>query len=92
MRPKLSPARIVTPGRILAREIEASNLTHADLVKVADDFPETVQQIIQGIQPIDEEVATKLAQLFHTSTTFWLNLQRNYKLRLAEKALEQSAK
>lgn len=92
MRQRLKPARVSPPGKILKRELEASNLTHQDLVNVSEDLPETIEQIIEGGQSIDDEIAFKLSQLFQTSSTFWLNLESNYRLYLAEKAIEQSVK
>ena len=43
-----------------------------------------ITQIINGQRAITVETALRLGQWFGTSAEFWLNLQKQYELRLAE--------
>ena len=44
-----------------------------------------VTQILNGRRAITGDTALRLAHFFGTSPEFWLNLQKLYELRLAEK-------
>lgn len=85
---KLIPARAFPPGRILQKEIEARQWTDSNLAAIDKDLPEIVSTIIQGKQPITHNIAKKLAQAFGTSVQSWVNLENNYRLYLAKKAID----
>ncbi|MGH7254840.1 MAG: HigA family addiction module antitoxin, partial [Nitrospirales bacterium] len=46
-----------------------------------------VTAIIKGQRGITGDTAVRLAAFFNTAPEFWMNLQKTYELRLAEKAL-----
>ena len=46
-----------------------------------------VTQILNGRRAITGDTALRLAHFFGTSPEFWLNLQKLYELRLAEKKI-----
>ena len=48
-----------------------------------------ITQIINGQRAITAETALRLGQWFGTSPDFWLNLQKQYELRLAEQQYGQ---
>jgi plasmid maintenance system antidote protein VapI len=48
-----------------------------------------ITQIINGQRAITAETALRLGQWFGTSPDFWLNLQKQYELRLAEQEYGQ---
>jgi addiction module HigA family antidote len=77
----------VHPGRILKRELATRELT-ASAFAAALRLPESrVRGIIGGRRRIDVETALRLARYFGNSPQFWMNLQTNYDLALAERAL-----
>lgn len=90
MRQQLIPARAFPPGKILQKELEARKLTQADLAAIEQGFPRIVAEVIQGNQIITREIAIKLSKVFGTSAECWINLENNYRLYLAKKAVEQS--
>jgi addiction module HigA family antidote len=46
-----------------------------------------ITAIIKGQRGISGDTAVRLGAFFNTSAEFWMNLQKTYELRLAEKAL-----
>ncbi|GBF78846.1 HigA family addiction module antitoxin [Aphanothece sacrum] len=86
----LKPARVVAPGRILSRELDARGWTQKDLAKIIKRPPQTINEIIQGTKQITPETAIELSQALGTSPTFWTNLEANYRLFLANKQKDDS--
>ncbi|MBX9256485.1 transcriptional regulator [Desmonostoc muscorum CCALA 125] len=88
MQQRLIPVKAFPPGRILQKEIEARNWTEANLVAIDKDLPEIISAIVQDKRQITLEIAEKLAEAFGTSVQSWINLENNYRLYLARKALD----
>lgn len=86
----LTPARIVTPGRILSRELEARGWTQKDLAEIIKRPPQAINEIIQGTKQITPDTALELSEAFDTSPEFWNNLEANYRLNLAKKQKNDS--
>lgn len=59
-------------------------MTAAALAREIDVPPDRVSQIIQGKRAITGDTALRLGHWFRMSPQFWLNLQCQYELRLAE--------
>ncbi len=77
------PAQNVGPGRILRREMEAMGWSNTDLAEVLAMSEKSVSQLLNDKQAITVPTARLLAQAFSSSPEFWLNLDQNYRLRLA---------
>ncbi len=86
MNQTLRPARSVSPGRILRRELDARGWTQKDLAEIMGRPPQTIAEIVQGTKRITPETALQLADAFGTSANFWTNLETNYRLQLATKS------
>jgi antitoxin HigA-1 len=82
---KLNP---IHPGEILLEEflkpmkISTNKISH-DL-KIP---PDIIENIIQGKQSLSADMALRLARYFNVSPQFWLGLQMDYDLDLAEDAI-----
>lgn len=72
------PNIAVHPGRTLGDTLEALKMTQADLAERVGLAKKTINEIIQGKNPITPESAIRFGAVFGTSATFWNNLQRNY--------------
>jgi addiction module HigA family antidote len=83
------PARILTPGRILSRELDARGWTQKDLAKIMNRPPQAINEIIKGTKQITPETAYDLSETLGTSPNFWANLESKYRLHLAKKDKEQ---
>ena len=84
-----TPATAVPPGRILTRELEARGWTESDLAAIMERPPQAISEIVQGKKRVTPETAHELAQAFGTSPEFWMNLEANYRLYLAQKKVIQ---
>ena len=76
--------RPVHPGRILKREVEARSLS-ANALAIALRTPSgRITDILNGKRGVSPETAMRLARYFGNSARFWLNLQTDYELAVAE--------
>ena len=75
-------------GEILLEEsIKPAAITPYRVAKDSGISQPTMNQIVNGKRPISTETALRLATYFGTSSEFWVNLQKNYDLRIAEQDL-----
>ena len=74
----------VHPGEILSDELAELSLTASALARQIKVPPNRISQIIQGKRAIMGDTALRLGHWFGTNPQFWLNLQSQYDLRLAE--------
>lgn len=74
----------IHPGEQLAEELEALDMSAAELARKLDVPTNRVTQILNGTRSITGDTALRLAHFFGTSAQFWLNLQTLYDLRLAQ--------
>jgi len=76
------------PGEILLEEyIKPSEVTPYRVAKDSGISQPTMNQIVNGKRPISTESALRLATYFGTSCELWVNLQKNYDLRIAQREL-----
>jgi antitoxin HigA-1 len=76
--------RPIHPGEILSDELGELNLTASALARQIKVPPNRISQIIQGKRAITGDTALRLGHWFGMDPQFWLNLQSQYDLRLAE--------
>ncbi|MGA7855088.1 MAG: HigA family addiction module antitoxin [Candidatus Acidiferrales bacterium] len=74
----------IHPGEHLAEELEALEMSAAELARKIRVPTNRVTQILNGTRSITGDTALRLAHFFGTSAQFWLNLQSLYELRLAQ--------
>jgi antitoxin HigA-1 len=86
------PAIAIHPGEHLAEELEALDLSAAELARKMNVPTNRITQILNGTRSIPGDTALRLAHFFGTSAQFWLNLQSLYDLRLAEEKAGKSIK
>ena len=78
------PARVVSPGQILTQELEARDWTQRDLAVIMGRPYQAINEIVNGNKQITPDTARELAYAFGTSIDFWMALEANYRLHLAE--------
>lgn len=74
----------IHPGEHLTEELEALDMSAAELARQLDVPTNRVTQILHGTRAITGDTALRLAHFFGTSAEFWLNLQSLYELRRAQ--------
>jgi len=87
--------RPIHPGEILLEEFmkPAVPPLNANMLAKAIDVPANrITTIIKGQRGITGGTAVRLATFFNTTPEFWMNLQKTYDLRLAEKALSDKVR
>lgn len=83
---------IIHPGERLAEELQALDMSAAELARKIDVPTNRITQILNGTRGITGDTALRLAHFFGTSPEFWLNLQGLYDLRLAQGEVGKSIK
>jgi addiction module HigA family antidote len=80
----------IHPGEHLAEELEALDMSAAELARKIGVPTNRVTQILNGTRSITGDTALRLGHFFGTSPQFWLNLQSLYDLRLAQEKAGKS--
>jgi addiction module HigA family antidote len=74
---------LIHPGEHLADELQAIGISANALAKELGVPTNRLTQIIRGKRGISGDTALRLGQWFGTGPDIWMNLQKNYELRLA---------
>jgi antitoxin HigA-1 len=82
----------IHPGEHLAEELEALQMSAAELARKLGVPTNRITQILNGTRAITGDTALRLGHFFGTSAQFWLNLQSPYDLRRAEQKSGKSIK
>jgi antitoxin HigA-1 len=75
------------PGRVLREEyMEPMRLSASELAAALHVTPNRISAIIDERHPdtLTSDIALRLARRFRTSPQFWLGLQNNYDLSMAQ--------
>ena len=75
----------VHPGEILKTEFMEPMCVSAYALAKALDFP-GIYEVVRGERALSADTAIRLGKYFALPAQFWLNLQNDYDLRLAESA------
>ena len=75
----------VHPGEILGDELVELGVTPTELARQLDVPPNRIGQIIAGKRSITGDTALRLGHWFGTSPRFWMNLQSQFGLAVADK-------
>jgi antitoxin HigA-1 len=84
------PITAIHPGEHLAEELEALDMSAAELARQLKVPTNRITGILNGQRAITGDTALRLGHFFGTSPQFWLNLQSLYELRLAEQKAGKS--
>jgi len=78
------PLTAIHQGQHLAEELEALNMSAAELARQLKVPTNRITAIVNGQRSITGDTALRLAHFFATTPEFWLNLQSLYDLHIAE--------
>ena len=82
----------IHPGVHLADELKELGMSAAALARNLKVPTNRITQILNGQRAVTGDTALRLGHFFGTSAGFWLNLQKLYELRLAEKKAGEEIK
>jgi addiction module HigA family antidote len=75
------------PGVFLAEGLEDLGLSQAEFARAIGVSPMRISHVVKGSRPVTAELALLFGKAFTQSAEYWLNLQRQYDLELAEELL-----
>ena len=75
----------IHPGRILRRELEARGLSANALARALRVSSGRIVDILNAKRSISAESALRLGRYFGNDPLFWINLQAQYDLAVAER-------
>lgn len=79
------------PGLILKEEfLDHMDIKPGTLARALHVSRDRITELVKGMRDITPDTALRLAAFFSMSPEFWLNLQRNYDLVLAEENVDAS--
>jgi addiction module HigA family antidote len=81
----------IHPGEHLAEELEALDMSAAELARKINVPTNRITQILNGTRAITGDTALRFAHFFGTSAQFWLNLQSLY-VRFAQEKVGKPIK
>ena len=77
--------RAVHPGDVLRDELEERGVSPASFAKQIDVPPNRISQILAGKRAVTGDSALRFGHWFGMDPQFWLNLQAQYELAVAER-------
>ena len=77
--------RAVHPGEVLKGELEELEITPTEFARQIDVPPNRVSQIIAGKRSVTGDTALRFGHWFGVEPQFWLNLQTQYDLVMADR-------
>lgn len=83
---------IIHPGEHLADELKALNMSANELAKELGVPTNRITQIIRGKRGITGDTALRLGRWFGTGPDIWMNLQKNFELRIAAQEMGEALK
>ena len=75
----------IHPGEHLAEQLKELGMSAAELSRQLKVPTNRITGILNGQRAISGDSALRLAHFFGTSAEFWLNLQKLFELRVAER-------
>jgi antitoxin HigA-1 len=77
----------IHPGEILADELSELGMSAAELARVLRVPTNRITQIMSGKRAMTADTALRIGKWLGTGPELWMNLQKSYELRLAERGL-----
>ena len=78
----------IHPGEILLEDfMKPMNITARQLASDIDVSPSRISELVNGQRPITADTALRLGLFFCMEPRFWLNLQAEYDIRIANRDL-----
>ena len=80
------------PGEILLEEfLKPKKMTHVQLAKLMKVPVQRINTLIGGKRNVSPETAILLSRVFNTTPAYWMNLQTNHDLYIAESKMKSRA-
>ncbi len=88
--PLVAGLRPVHPGELLREDVlPAVGRPKSEIARLLGISRQTLYDILNEKKPVTPTTALRLARMFGGSAESWVNMQRNYDLKIAEIALAE---
>ena len=78
----------IHPGEILLEDfMKPMGISARQLAADIDVSPSRISELVNGHRPITADTALRLGMFFGMEPRFWLNLQAEYDMRIADRVL-----
>ena len=78
----------IHPGEILLEDfMKPMGISARQLAADIDVSPSRISELVNGRRPITADTALRLGMFFGMEPRFWLNLQAEYDMRIADREL-----
>ena len=84
--------RAVHPGEILKDELEVRGVSPASFARQIDVPPNRISQIMAGKRAVTGDSALRFGHWFSTDPQFWLNLQAQHDLAVADQLVGEKVR
>lgn len=82
----------IHPGEILLEDfMKPMGISARQLAADIDVSPSRISELVNGQRPITADTALRLGLFFGMEPRFWLNLQSEYDIRVADRASQAGA-
>jgi addiction module HigA family antidote len=82
----------IHPGEVLLEDfMKAMGVTARQLAADIDVPPSRIRDIVNARRPITADTAVRLGLFFGMDARFWVNLQVEYDIRIATRALQKGS-
>jgi addiction module HigA family antidote len=89
MRPRKQKLSPVHPGEVLREEfMKPLKLSASAVARGLSVAPDTISRLIRGRRHVNAELALRLSRYVGTTAEFWMGLQGQYDLDVAQDELE----
>ncbi|MBL8319312.1 MAG: HigA family addiction module antidote protein [Burkholderiaceae bacterium] len=79
----------IHPGEILLEDfMKPMSISARQLAADIDVSPSRISELVNGQRPVTADTALRLGLFFAMEPRFWLNLQAEYDMRMAERELK----
>lgn len=79
----------IHPGEILLEDfMKPMGITARQLASDIDVSPSRISDLVNGRRPVTADTALRLGLYFKMESRFWINLQTEYDMRVAERELK----
>lgn len=79
------------PGELLAEELEVRGMTQRQLAEAMGRPVQAINEIVKGKKAITAETAVQLESVLQIPAHLWLNMQTDYDLVRARRAIREAA-
>ncbi|MBA4214267.1 MAG: addiction module antidote protein, HigA family [Polaromonas sp.] len=81
----------IHPGEVLLKDfMKPMGISARRLAADIDVSPSRISELVNGVRPITADTALRLALFFSMESRFWLHLQAEYDMRVAERETKEA--